>query len=43
MNVIHERVTELVDPNVEIKLLANGFVFTEGPLWHPRDQRTNFR
>lgn len=30
MNVIQQRVTELVDPHVEIELLADGFVFTEG-------------
>ena len=42
MNIIHERVTELVDAEVEIELLANGFVFTEGPVWSFRDSHLTF-
>jgi gluconolactonase len=30
-----EKLTELVDPNVEIQRLATGFTFTEGPIWNP--------
>jgi len=26
---------ELLDPSVEPELLAGGFIFTEGPVWHP--------
>jgi gluconolactonase len=26
---------ELIDPLAEIELLADGFLFTEGPVWHP--------
>jgi gluconolactonase len=42
MNVIHQRVTELVDPGAEIERLANGFVFTEGPVWSFRDSHLTF-
>ena len=31
------RVYELVDPNVEVQQLATGFMFTEGPIWHPTE------
>jgi gluconolactonase len=42
MNVIHQRVTELVDPGIEVELLADGFVFTEGPVWSFRDSHLTF-
>ena len=29
------RLTELVDPGVEVEQIATGFTFTEGPVWHP--------
>ena len=32
MNVLHDRMTELVDPGVEVERLADGFVFAEGPV-----------
>jgi gluconolactonase len=38
VDVKSEKLTELVDPNVEIEKLATGFVFTEGPIWHPTEQ-----
>jgi gluconolactonase len=42
MNVIDQRVTELVDPRVEIELLADGFVFAEGPVWSFPDSHLTF-
>jgi gluconolactonase len=42
MNVIDQRVTQLVDPRVEIELLADGFVFAEGPVWSFRDSHLTF-
>jgi gluconolactonase len=42
MNVIQQRVTELVDPGVEVELLADGFVFAEGPVWSFRDSHLTF-
>ena len=38
VDVKSEKLTELVDPNVEIAQLATGFTFTEGPIWHPNEQ-----
>lgn len=29
---------ELVPENVPLRLVGSGFEFTEGPIWHPRDQ-----
>ena len=42
MNVIQQQMTELVDPHVEIELLADGFVFAEGPVWSFRDSHLTF-
>ena len=38
VDVKSEKLTELVDPNVEVEQLATGFTFTEGPIWHPTEQ-----
>ncbi len=41
MTSIEERsplMRELVDEGAEVEQLATGFTFTEGPIWHPRDQ-----
>jgi gluconolactonase len=35
VDVRSEKLTELVDPAVEVEQLGTGFVFTEGPIWHP--------
>jgi gluconolactonase len=32
-----DKLLELVDENVEINQLDTGFIFTEGPIWHPRE------
>ena len=32
------RFGEVVGPNVEFERIASGGLFTEGPLWHPREQ-----
>jgi gluconolactonase len=29
---------ELVDENAPVRVIGSGFEFTEGPIWHPRDQ-----
>src|ERR1700746_862543 len=29
---------DLVESSAEMRKLASGFTFTEGPIWHPRDQ-----
>ena len=38
VDVRSERLTQLVDENVEVEQLGTGFTFTEGPVWHPRDE-----
>ena len=42
VDVRSEKLTELVDPGVEIEQLGTGFTFTEGPIWHPRKQSLLF-
>jgi gluconolactonase len=42
MNVIQQRVTELVDPGADAELLADGFVFAEGPVWSFRHSHLTF-
>ena len=42
VDVKSEKLTELVDPNVEIEQLGTGFTFTEGPIWHPTEHHLLF-
>jgi gluconolactonase len=37
VDVRSEKLADLVDENVEVEQLGTGFTFTEGPIWHPRD------
>jgi gluconolactonase len=30
-----ERFFEVIDPGAELEVVADGFTFTEGPIWHP--------
>ena len=32
-----ERFFEVIDPDAELEVLASGFVFTEGPIWHQHE------
>jgi gluconolactonase len=38
VDVRSDKLTELVDPGVEVEQLGTGFMFTEGPIWHPTEQ-----
>src|SRR5438270_5940317 len=38
VDVRSEKLSQLVDENVEIEQIGTGFTFTEGPIWHPRDE-----
>ena len=38
VDVRSDKLTHLVDENVEVEQLGTGFTFTEGPIWHPRDE-----
>ena len=31
------RFAAIIDPDAEVKQLGTGFIFTEGPLWHPTE------
>jgi len=42
VDVRSDKLNELVDPGVEIEQLGTGFTFTEGPIWHPREQHLLF-
>ena len=37
-----DAIRELINPEEEVKKLASGFTFTEGPIWHPRDHHLLF-
>ncbi|MEJ2433157.1 MAG: isochorismatase family protein [Pseudolabrys sp.] len=36
--VLRQEFAELIDPEAPVGQLGTGFTFTEGPIWHPRDQ-----
>ena len=40
--VLDPRLNELVAPDAEPERIATGYVFTEGPVWHMRDQALIF-
>jgi gluconolactonase len=42
VDVRSDKLTELVDPNVEVERLGTGFTFTEGPIWHPQEHHLLF-
>ncbi|MGQ4807652.1 Gluconolactonase [Candidatus Entotheonellaceae bacterium PAL068K] len=42
MIVLDPSLEQLVTPNAQVQKIATGFVFTEGPVWHSKDQRLIF-
>jgi gluconolactonase len=38
LEIRHPRLTSVVGPSVEVERIAGGFLFTEGPLWHPKQK-----
>jgi gluconolactonase len=36
------RLLEILDPNAEVEQLGTGFIFTEGPVWHPYEKHLIF-
>jgi gluconolactonase len=42
VDVRSEKLTELIDPEVEVEQLGTGFTFTEGPIWHPTEHHLLF-
>ncbi len=38
VEVRSDKLTQLVDENVEVEQLGSGFTFTEGPIWNPQGQ-----
>ena len=39
---LDNRLAELIDLDAQPQQIASGFVFTEGPLWHPRERHLTF-
>jgi sugar lactone lactonase YvrE len=42
INVLDNRLLDLIDPNTPVEQIATGYTFTEGPIWHPRDNHLTF-
>jgi gluconolactonase len=42
ITVKSDKLSELIDPNVEVERVATGFTFTEGPIWNARDDSLMF-
>jgi len=42
VEVLDERLKDLVDPDVQVDRIATGYQFTEGPVWHPRNRTLIF-
>ena len=40
--VLDNRLLDLVDEDVQVEKIASGCVFTEGPVWHPRERHLTF-
>ena len=38
IEVRDERFFDVVEENLELETLVDGFAFTEGPIWHPHEQ-----
>ena len=41
-SALRREFSELIDLDAPVERLAGGFTFTEGPIWHPRDQHLLF-
>jgi gluconolactonase len=41
-SALRREFSELIDLDATVERLAGGFTFTEGPIWHPRDQHLLF-
>jgi sugar lactone lactonase YvrE len=42
VTVLDKRLLDLIDENVQVDKIATGYVFTEGPLWHPKERYLTF-
>lgn len=40
--VVDPRFTDLIDPYAPVNRLGTGYIFTEGPIWHPRERYLRF-
>ncbi|MBV9589492.1 MAG: gluconolactonase, partial [Hyphomicrobiales bacterium] len=36
-SALRREFSELIDLDARVERLAGGFTFTEGPIWHPRE------
>ena len=42
LEVRKETIYDMIDPGAELQIIARGFEFTEGPVWHPRSHSLVF-
>lgn len=42
LEIRDKRLTSVVDPDTVIEVVSRGYLFTEGPVWHPRDRHLTF-
>ena len=42
LDIRDDRLLEVIDIDVHLELVADGFKFLEGPIWHPYDQHLTF-
>jgi gluconolactonase len=40
--VLDQRLLDLVDEDVAVEKIATGYVFTEGPVWHPKERHLTY-
>jgi sugar lactone lactonase YvrE len=40
--VLDQRLLDLIDPDVKVEKIATGYVFTEGPIWHPKEHHLTY-
>jgi gluconolactonase len=40
--VLDQRLLDLIDPDPTVEKIATGYVFTEGPVWHPKERHLTY-
>jgi gluconolactonase len=42
LKILDDRLLDLIDPDYRVERISSGHVFTEGPVWHAREQHLTF-
>ncbi|MGB1285832.1 MAG: SMP-30/gluconolactonase/LRE family protein, partial [Aggregatilineales bacterium] len=42
LDIRDERLIDIINPDTELEVVADGFKFTEGPVWHPDEKHVIF-